>query len=133
MRRPIDIEDAVRQVLIAGGITAYCRPLPAEYPLPSILVTAVGGRQDTDWRGNDQLDNFTVNLTCRGEEESSALETLRSSIGILQNAAGGSISRVIVNSIYSWGRDATRPDLAVCASTLIISARPETFTQEETI
>lgn len=133
MKRPIDVEDAVRGILKDNGITAYCRPLPETYPLPSILVTATGGNQDTDWHGIDQLDNFTVNLSCRGEDESTALACLRSAIGILQSAAGGTLSRVTVNSLYSWGRDATRPELAMCGSTIIVTARPETFTQEETI
>lgn len=126
MTRPIDVEDAVRSELVAGGLTAYCRPLPASYALPSILVTATGGNQETDWHGIDVLDNFTVNLTCRGEDNGTTLEYLRNAIGILQNSAGGTLASVRVNSIYSWGRDATRPELAMCASTIIVTARPET-------
>lgn len=127
MNRPIDIEDAVRSVLKTNNLTAYCRPLPKNYSLPNILVSAVGGNQATDWHGSDVLDNFTVNLTSRGETEASALETLRTAIAVLQSEQGGSLSRVSVNSLYSWGTDGTRPDLAMCSATLIISARPETF------
>lgn len=127
MNRPIDIENAVRNVLTNNRLTAYCRPLPKNYSLPNILVSAVGGNQDTDWHGSDVLDNFTVNLTSRGETEASALETLRTAIAVLQSEQGGSLSRVSVNSLYSWGTDGTRPDLAMCSATLIISARPESF------
>lgn len=127
MNRPIDIEDAVRTVLASNSITAYCRPLPKDYALPNILVSAVGGSQDTDWRGSDVLDSFTVNLTSRGETEASALEALRTAIGVLQTAQGATFARMQVNSLYSWGMDGSRPDLALCSATLIVSARPETI------
>lgn len=128
MKRAIDIEDAIRTILVENGITAFCRPLPKTYALPSILVSAIGGNQITDWNGIDQLDNFTVKLDCRAKTEASALECLRTAIAVLQYSAGDSISRVTVNSVYSWGRDATRPDLAMCSATIIASARPENFT-----
>lgn len=126
MKRPIDIEDAVWNVLDKENITVYCRPLPKNYALPNILVTATGGSQETDWFGADTLDTFTVKLDCRGESEASALEYLRSAIGVLQCSPGG-LSSVRVNSLYSWGEDSTRPDLAMCSATLLIQARPETF------
>lgn len=125
MNRPIDIGEAVRTVLASNSLTAYCRPLPKNYALPNILVSAVGGSQDTDWRGADVLDSFTVNLTSRGETEASALEALRTAIGVLQTAQGVTFARVQVNSLYSWGMDGSRPDLALCSATLIVSARPE--------
>ena len=40
--RSIDIEDAVR-IALSEYQTVYCAPLPAEYDLPNILVTATGG------------------------------------------------------------------------------------------
>ena len=133
MVRPIDIEDLVRTILADYGLTAFCRPLPESYSLPNILISAVGGYQDKDWHGIDQFDRFIVNLNCRAEDEASALETIRSAIGILQNEQGNKLCSVTVNSAYSWGRDSVRPDLAMCGSTLIIAARPENFTIGGTI
>lgn len=127
IRQPIDIENAVRLAL-KDYVAAYCRPLPATYTLPNILVTATGGTQETDWHGRDQADTFTVNLTCRGETEASALDCLRKAIGILKESQGGTLARVTVNSQYSWGNDTVRPDLAMCGATLIIVARPEIVT-----
>lgn len=132
IRKPIDIEDAVR-IALKDYVTAYCRPLPASYSLPNILVTATGGSCETDWHGTDMIDTFTVNLTCRGENEASALDTLRTAIGVLTASQGGTLTRVRLNSQYSWGSDSVRPDLAMCGATLIISARPEiiNFNQED--
>ena len=124
MIRPIDIEDAVRDIL-SGSITAYCRPLPKTYSLPNILVTATGGSQGADWKGIDVMDTFTVKLDCRGASEASALDTLRTAIGTLQASRDARICRVLVNSLYSWGNDGTRPDLAMCSATLLVTARPE--------
>ena len=127
IKKPIDIEDAVRAAL-APYVTAFCRPLPASYSLPNILVTATGGSQDTDWHGTDLFDTFTVNLTSRGENEASALDCLRTAIGVLKAAQGGTLVSVMLNSQYSWGNDPTRPDLAMCGATLIVTARPDTIT-----
>ena len=124
IRKSIDIEDTARSIL-SDYMTAFCRPLPQTYTLPNILVTAVGGSQETDWHGSDQADTFTVNLTSRGETEASALDLLRTAIGVLQAAQGRQLLRVQVNSQYSWGQDSMRPDLAMCGATLLISARPE--------
>ena len=127
IKKPIDIEDAVRTAL-AEYLTAYCRPLPASYTLPNILVTALGGSEITDWHGTDQIDTFTVNLTSRGETEASALDCLRTAIGVLKASQGKTLATVTLNSQYSWGTDPVRPDLAMCGATLIIAARPETVT-----
>jgi hypothetical protein len=132
IKKSIDIEDAVREEL-SVYLTAYCRPLPADYPLPNILVSAIGGTSESDWHGTNQSDTFTVNLTSRGKNEAEALDCLRTAIGILQAAQGGVLARVRINSQYSWGEDGRRPDLASCGATLLITARPETITlnQEE--
>lgn len=124
IRKSIDIENAVRLIL-ADYMTAFCRPLPETYTLPNILVTAVGGLQETDWHGSNQADTFTVNLTSRGETEASALDLLRTALGVLQAVQGGVLLRVRVNSQYSWGVDPMRPDLAMAGATLLITARPE--------
>lgn len=129
IKKPIDIEDAVRGALSAK-LTAFCRPLPADYSLPNILVTATGGSSEEDWHGTDQADTFTVNLTSRGATEAEALGYLRTAIGILQASQGRKLVRVRINTQYSWGEDQRRPDLAVCGATLLITARPETITLE---
>ena len=127
IQKPIDIEDAVREAL-TPYLTAFCRPLPASYTLPNILITATGGSMETDWHGTDMADTFTVNLTSRGETEASALNCLRTAIGVLKASQGGKLARVSLNAEYSWGEDPTRPDLAMCGATLQIVARPETVT-----
>lgn len=127
IKKSIDIEDAVREAL-CEYLTAYCRPLPKNYTLPNILVTSTGGSTDTDWKGEDMSDTFTVNLTSRGKTEAEALDCLRTALGILQASQGGVLARVRINSQYSWGEDRTRPDLAMCGATLLITARPDTIT-----
>lgn len=127
IKKSIDIEDAVREAL-DDYLTAYCRPLPKNYTLPNILVTSTGGSTDTDWKGEDMSDTFTVNLTSRGKTEVEALDCLRTALGILQASQGGVLARVRINSQYSWGEDRTRPDLAMCGATLLITARPDTIT-----
>lgn len=132
--KPIDIEDAVREAL-ENYVTAYCRPLPEHYPLPNILITATGGSETADWHGDDIADTFTVNLTCRSDTEASALDCLRTAIGILKASQGLPLRRVRVNSQYSWGSDPRRPDLAMCGATLLVTAAPEkiTITEQEAI
>ena len=125
--KPIDIEDAVRLAL-DPHVTAYCRPLPASYTLPNILVTATGGSEEADWNGTDLADTFTVNLTCRGENEASALDCLRTAVGVLKASQGIPLRRVRLNSQYSWGSDPRRPDLAMCGATLLVTAAPEKIT-----
>lgn len=127
IQKSIDIEDAVRQAL-SPYLTVFCRPLPVSYSLPNVLVTSIGGNSETDWHGTNIADTFTVNLTCRGENEAEALECLRTAIGILQALQGKTLFRVQINSQYSWGTDPVRPDLAMCGATLLISARPNTET-----
>lgn len=127
IRKPIDIEDAVR-IALANHVTAYCRPLPASYTLPNILVTSTGGSEESDWNGTDIADTFIVKLICRGENEASALDCLRTAIGILKASQGAPLRRVRLNSQYSWDSDPRRPDLAMCGATLLITAAPEKIT-----
>lgn len=120
IERSIDIEDAVR-IALAGHLTVYCRPLPASYNLPHILVTQVGG-SDTN-----RIDTFQVTLDARAETEADALEYLRNAIGILKKGSG-EIRYARVNSSGSWGVDPVRPDLAMCSARLEIVAHLETTT-----
>ena len=120
IERSMDIEDAVRLAL-AEHMTVYCRPLPASYSLPNILVSQVGG-SDTN-----KIDTFQVTLDARAETEAEALEYLRNAIGVLKKGSDN-IRYVRVNSSGSWGYDPVRPDLAMCSARLEIVAHLETTT-----
>ena len=114
----IDIEDEVRKVL-SGHLTAYCRPLPAEYALPHILITQVGGTT------SQTIDTFSVTLDARATSEAAALAYLNKATGILKYAAKvqtSAIRHVVVNSSGSWGQDPVRPDLSMCSARLEIVA-----------
>lgn len=124
IKRSIDVEDAVRAVL-DGHLTVYCRPLPENFAIPSILVTQVGGG-DTD-----EIDAFEVVLDSRAEHEAEALEYLRNATGILKAEAGGDdtpIRHVRVTSSGSWGADPARPDLAMCSARMVVIAHLEEVT-----
>lgn len=122
--RSIDIENVVRSALTAH-LTAYCRPLPASYTLPNILVSQVGGRDA------DTIDTFEIVLDARAENEATALECLRNAVGVLRAAAKShttEIRHVTVNSSGSWGNDPMRPDLAMCSARLSVVAHLENIT-----
>ena len=125
IRRSVDIEDEIR-IALKDHITAYCRPLPANFSMPSILITQVGG---TDESG--QIDAFDVTLDSRALSSAAANETLRNALGILRNAAGDhttAIRHIEVNSSGSWGRDPARPDLAMYSARIRVWAHLETTT-----
>ena len=117
INKSIDIEDEIRQAL-SGYMIAYCRPLPAEYELPHILITQVGG---TD---RDTIDTFSVVLDSRAETEAAALDYLNTAVGILKQTAKEqttALRHVVVNSSGSWGVDPVRPDLAMCSARVEIT------------
>lgn len=119
--RSIDIEDVIRSAL-SSHITAYCRPLPASYSIPNILVQQVGGTDDAT------IDTFEVVLDSRADNEADALETMRNAIGILKKVAAlqtTELRYISVNSSGSWGADPVRPDLALCSARLTVSAHQE--------
>lgn len=118
VNKSIDIEDEVRTAL-APYMTAYCRPLPADYTLPNILITQVGG---TD---SQTIDTFEVVLDARAKLEAEAFDCLRTAIAILKTTAKEqttALRYVTVNSSGSWGTDPVRPDLAMCSARLAIVA-----------
>lgn len=118
INKSIDIEDEVRTAL-TPYLTAYCRPLPAEYDLPNILITQVGG---TD---TQTIDTFEVVLDARAKLEAEAFDCLRTAIAILKTTAKEqttALRYVTVNSSGSWGTDPVRPDLAMCSARLAIVA-----------
>ncbi len=121
IQRSIDIEDVVRQAL-SDYLTAYCRPLPDNFLLPSILVQQVAGTDSAS------IDTFEVVLDSRADNEAEALETLRNAIGILKAVSKQQttpIRFVSVNSSGSWGNDPIRPELAMCSARLSVVAHEE--------
>ena len=122
IRRSVDIEDEVRLAL-KDHITTYCRPLPKDFSTPCILVTQVGG---SDQSG--QIDYFDVTLDARATNAADANETLRNAIGVLRKAAGDhttAIRHVEVNSSGSWGTDPVRPDLSMYSARIRVVAHLE--------
>ena len=118
INKSIDIEDEIRNAL-SPYITTYCRPLPAEYTLPNILVTQVGGTT------NQTIDTFEVVLDSRAETEASALDTLNQAIAVLKAVAKEQTTElryVSVNSTGSWGADPMRPDLSMCSARISVVA-----------
>ena len=118
IQKSIDIEEEIRSAL-SEYQTAYCRPLPAEYTLPHILITQVGGQTA------QTIDTFYVVLDSRAETEAAALDYLNTAIGILKQVAKEqttAIRHVTVNSSGSWGNDPVRPDLAMCSARLDVVA-----------
>lgn len=118
INKNIDIEEEVRQAL-EPYLKAYVRPLPANYTLPNILVSQVGGTQ------SQTISHFAVVLDSRDASEAGALDTLNTAIGILEQVAReqtSALRHVTVNSSGSWGADPVRPDLAMCSARLEIVA-----------
>lgn len=121
IERMIDIEDTVREAL-SPYITTYCRPLPKEFVVPSILVTHVGGDDE------DSIDSFAIVLDARAETDAEANETLRNAVGILKKVAQlqtTELRHVTVNSSGSWGTDPVRPDLAMFSARLSVVTHTE--------
>lgn len=113
-----DIEYLVQQTL-DPYITTYCE-LPKSYGLPNIVVRRVGGTELVDWAGTGHLDNFSIQLYCRAEDEGTAQDTLSRAVGILK--ASDNFRNVVNNTdLGSWGSDPVRPDLALFSVMLIIS------------
>lgn len=116
--KSIDIEEEIRQAL-SDRFSAYCRPLPAEYPLPNILITQVGGQD------RNRIDTFEVVIDARAEREAEALDTLNTAVAVLRAVAAEqttALRHITVNSSGSWGNDPVRPDLAMASARLSVVA-----------
>jgi hypothetical protein len=125
IRRSVDIEDEIRKAL-KNYMTAYCRPLPANYSLPCILITQIGG---SDVEG--QVDTFNVTLDARAKEAADANETLRNALGILRKVTEEQttpLRHIVVNSSGNWGSDPVRPDLAMYSAQISVVVHQETIT-----
>jgi hypothetical protein len=125
IQRSVDIEDEIRKAL-KNYMTAYCRPLPANYSLPCILITQIGG---SDVEG--QVDTFNVTLDARAKEAADANETLRNALGILRKVTEEQttpLRHIVVNSSGNWGSDPVRPDLAMYSAQISIVVHQETIT-----
>lgn len=123
IKRSIDIEDEIRQAL-NPYLSPYVRPLPAEYDLPNILITQVGGTT------SQTIDTFAVVLDARANTEAAALDTLNKAVGILKQVAKEqttALRHVTVNTSGSWGRDPVRPDLAMCSARIEVVAHQTTM------
>lgn len=125
--KSIDVEEEIRQAL-SDRFSAYVRPLPAQYALPHVLITQVGGRDV-----NNRIDTFEVVLDARGTREAEALETLNTAVAYLRAKAAAqttAVRHVVVNSSGSWGNDPVRPDLAMASARLSVTAHK---TKEEIV
>lgn len=121
IHKSIDIEEEVRTAL-SHYQTAYCRPLPADYSLPNILVTQVGGTE------TDRIDTFEVVLDSRAKTEAEALSYLNMAKAILIQTAKEqttALRHVVVNTSGSWGADPVRPDLAMCSARVSVTAHQQ--------
>lgn len=121
----IDIEDEVRKAL-NSYLTAYCRPLPASFSTPCILITQVGGSEISG-----KIDAFDVTIDARSTSTGEANEYMRKAIGILKEVAKQqttAIRHIEVNASGAWGSDPARPDLSMCSARLRIVAHPEQIT-----
>jgi len=122
INRSIDIENEIRTAL-APYQTVYCRPLPATYNVPHILVSQVGGTIA------DKIDTFEVVLDARAQLEADALEYLNTAVALLIKTAKEqttALRHIVVNSSGSWGADPVRPDLAMCSARLSVTAHQQT-------
>lgn len=118
IHKSIDIEDEIRNAL-EGYLTAYCRPLPADYSLPHILITQVGGSD------LNRIDTFEVVLDSRADTEAAAIDYLHTATAILEAVAKEqttALRHITVNSSGSWGQDPVRPDLAMCSARIEVVA-----------
>lgn len=127
INRSIDVENAIRSALDLY-MDAYCPPLPEDFSTPCILVQATGGETDATASGKGKVDTFVVTLDARANEEADALEALRSAVAIITETKNAGYASAAVNSLYSWGTDPVRPDLAMCSATLVVTAHRETVT-----
>ena len=116
IERSIDIEDEVR-IALSPYFNIYCRPLPENFELPSLLVTQTGGYDE------NRIDNFNITIDSRAETEAEALDLLLDATATLKEVARLQLTKirfVSVNSCGSWGQDPVRPELAMASAQLTV-------------
>ena len=121
--RPVDIEEQARLAL-KDYFTTYVRPLPANYTLPCLLITATGGTS------NNEVDTFTLTLDARAETDAEAYELITTALGALEKQGQnqfGALRNVILNSLARWGSDPVRPDLKLCTVTVLVTCHREAY------
>ena len=122
--RPYDIEDEIRKAL-KDYLTVYVRPLPENFAIPSLLVTATGGNTA------NTIDTFMVTLDARATTDAEADELIRNALGILEKRAAeqfGALRSITINSLANWGSDPVRPDLKMRTLTVLVRAHRESLT-----
>ena len=119
--RPVDIEDEIRRAL-ADYFTAYVRPLPADFTVPSLLITATGGNTE------NTIDTFTVAIDARAETDAEADELARNALGVLEELTKqqvGALRFLELNSLANWRTDPVRPELKMRTITAQVYAHRE--------
>lgn len=122
--RPTDIEDEIRKAL-KDDFTTYVRPLPADFKVPSLLITATGGTTA------NTVDSFTVTIDARAETDAEADELIRNAIGVLEYQAAhqiGALRFVELNALANWRTDPVRPELKMRTATARVVAHREEYT-----
>ena len=122
--RSIDVEETIRAIL-SEYLNAYCKPIPADFSTPCILITASSGSSESTNTGKGKVDSFTVVLDSRDELAETAMEYLRNALAVLEASTGTDIAHVATNSLYYWGSDPVRPDLSMYSATLRVTAHRE--------
>ena len=121
---PEDIENEIRLAL-KDYVTIYCRPLPEDFTVPSLLVTATGGNS------KDTIDKFQVVLDARAKTDEEAIVLIRNALGILEVQTAnqvGALRSVEVVSMADWGTDPVRPDLKLSTLTVMVTAHRKSVT-----
>ena len=119
--RPVDIEDEIRNAL-KDYFTAYVRPLPANFAVPSLLITATGGTSQ------NTIDIFTVSIDARAETDAEADELARNALGVLSELSKqqvGALRFMTVNALANWKTDPVRPELKMRTITAQVYAHRE--------
>lgn len=122
--KPVDVENEIRLAL-KNYFEVYCRPLPAKYGLPNLLITCTGGTT------RNQVDTFTVVLDARGDTDATAYALLSDALGVLEEQGRqqhGALRNVMINSLARWGVDPVRPDLKLCTATVLVTCHRESTT-----
>ena len=127
INKSIDIEDEIRKA-IGTVVQTYVRPLPENFVTPSILIELIGGTSE------NLIDTFTIRLSSRAEEDSDALDLLRTALGVLEYKAKnqfGFLRFSTEQNLMNWGNDPIRPDLCLCQATVLVVAHKERVEIEE--